>query len=62
MKAAMFRNVKCRNSMYSKSSVNRFPVPDEFVYWSVDFPDYRPTLFESDVLKGKPWADPNIQG
>lgn len=56
----IIRNVKCRNSFYSKSAVNRFPVPDEFVSWSVEYAAYKPILYESDVLIGKPWADPNI--
>lgn len=56
----IIRNVKCRNSFYSKSAVNRFPVPDEFVSWSVEYAAYKPILYESDVLIGKPWADPKI--
>lgn len=60
--SAIFRNIKCRNSLYARSSVNRFPVPDEFVAWSVEFAEYKPEFYESEVLKGKPWADPNITG
>ncbi len=60
MKAAIFRNINCRNSLYSRSAVNRFPVPDEFIEWSVPFPDYKPIFYESEVLNGKPWADLKI--
>ncbi|XP_037044814.1 ADP-ribose pyrophosphatase, mitochondrial-like [Bradysia coprophila] len=58
MKAAIFRNANCRNSVYARSSINRFRVPDEFVFWTVEFADYKPIFYESDVLSGKPWADP----
>lgn len=60
MSPAIFRNINCRNSVYARSVVKRFTVPDEFIFWSTEFPDYKPEFYESDVLSGKPWADPKI--
>lgn len=56
----MLRNVNCRNSFYSRSTVRRFPVPDELIPWSVEYLEYKPIFYESDVLLEKPWADPKI--
>lgn len=55
----VFRHVNCRNGTYAKT-VQRFSVPDDFVPWSINFESYKPPHFESSVLKGKPWADPEI--
>lgn len=60
MRPALFRNVNCRNSFYARSSVSRFPVPDDFILWSVEYISYKPIFYESEVLNGKPWADPKI--
>lgn len=60
MRPAIIRNVNCRNSFYSRTAVKRFPVPDEFLFWSVEYTDYKPIFYESDVLNGKPWADPKL--
>ena len=51
-------NMKCRNTMYPRSQVERFSVPDDKVDWSVDWPEYRPPTFTSPYAIGKPWADP----
>jgi len=51
-------NMKCRNTMYPRSQVERFPVPDDKVDWSVDWPEYSPPTFTSSYAIGKPWADP----
>jgi ADP-ribose pyrophosphatase len=56
----IFKHVCCRNKVYPRSDVNRFKVPDEFVNWSTNYQDYNPAFFESNILKGKPWADPPI--
>lgn len=56
----IFKHVACRNSLYAKT-VQRFTVPDELISWTEGFDDYKPPFFESPVLNGKPWADPNIK-
>lgn len=56
----IFKHVACRNSLYAKT-IQRFPVPDELISWTESYDDYKPAHFESPVLVGKPWADPNIK-
>lgn len=56
----IFKHVCCRNTTYAKSSVKRFAVPDELIKWDQDYNSYDPPFYESNVLKGKPWADPSI--
>lgn len=56
----IFKHVCCRNTTYAKSSVKRFAVPDEYINWDQDYSSYDPPFYESNVLKGKPWADPCI--
>lgn len=56
----MIKHVICRSVFYSTTQVKRFIVPDEKVSWSTNYEDYNPTKFESDILKGKGWADPSI--
>lgn len=51
---------KCRQSLYPSSNINRFAVPEEKIPWSVDYPDYKPVAYSAAALKGKPWADPEI--
>lgn len=51
-------NDKCRNSVYPRSEVNRFNVPDKFLKWETDFPGYTPKAYTSESIKGQPWADP----
>ncbi|XP_033222428.1 ADP-ribose pyrophosphatase, mitochondrial [Belonocnema kinseyi] len=51
---------KCTRGLYPSSNVQRFEVPEDKVAWSVEFPEYEPVEFNSPVLKGKPWADPEI--
>lgn len=55
----IFKHVACRNSKYAKA-IQRLPVSDEQISWSVEWDDYQPPFFESPVLEGKPWADPPI--
>jgi len=52
------KNVNCRNTMYPRSQVDRFPVPDDKVDWAVDWPEYRPPTFTSPGAIGQPWSDP----
>lgn len=51
-------NEKCRNCRYPKSEVQRSDVPDKYLKWETDFPNYDPISYTSDSIKGQPWADP----
>lgn len=53
---------KARCPVYPREKdVYRFPVPDDKVKWTVDFPEYKPTNFTSPKILGKPvWADYEI--
>ena len=45
-----------------RGGVKRFPVPDDKVPWSVDWPEYQPVDYTApSVLKGPVWADPDIR-
>ncbi|KAG5682289.1 hypothetical protein PVAND_011649 [Polypedilum vanderplanki] len=52
----IFKHIVCRNQLYA-NQIQRFPVPDEFVPWSVNYDNYKPQFYESPTLNGKPWAD-----
>lgn len=54
---------KCRNTAepYAKSDVHRIKVPDEKVDWNVEWKDYSPPDYTSPSLKGKPYADGEIE-
>lgn len=56
----MIKHIVCRNSFYSTTQIKRFFVPDDKIPWSTSYADYSPVKFESDVLKGKNWADLSI--
>ncbi|XP_055299048.1 ADP-ribose pyrophosphatase, mitochondrial-like isoform X2 [Sitodiplosis mosellana] len=60
MNSVPFIHQSCRNSVYPKSNINRFTVPDRFVRWSVEYPEYTPIFYESPKIHGKPYADPAI--
>lgn len=63
MNPSIFKHINCRNGEYLYSASNvirRFPVPDDSVSWTTIFSDYKPVWYESAVLKGKSWADPDI--
>lgn len=51
---------KCRGGVYPRSTIARFPVPDDKVSWSTEFKEYKPVNYTSSVINGKPWADPDI--
>lgn len=51
-------NTTCRNCKYPGSERDRCPVDDSLVSWSAEYPDYKPDLYDSERLAGKPWADP----
>lgn len=42
--------------------VRRFPVPEDKVPWSADYPEYQPVDYTAPrVLAAPPWADPDIR-
>ncbi|KYM94301.1 PREDICTED: ADP-ribose pyrophosphatase, mitochondrial [Cyphomyrmex costatus] len=51
---------KCRQDFYPSGNVKRFAVPDEKISWTVEYPEYKPVSYTATALKGKPWADPEI--
>lgn len=51
---------KCRSRLYPRSSVERFPVPDDKVSWSTEFKEYKPPTYTSPSIQGQVWADPEI--
>lgn len=51
---------KCRQGFYSSSNIKRFEVPEDKVSWDIKYPEYKPVKYTSEVLVGKPWADPDI--
>lgn len=53
-------HLKCRNNFYPFSKISRLTVGDNQVPWSLPWADYNPSEYNSDVLNGKPWADPEI--
>ena len=51
----------CRLHDY-QDGVKRFPVPEDKVLWSVEWPEYKPVDHTSPhVLKGPVWADPDFR-
>ncbi|XP_068633753.1 ADP-ribose pyrophosphatase, mitochondrial [Battus philenor] len=54
------RHVKARCGIYPRSTIQRFPVPDEKVSWAVEYKEYNPVNYTSTSVHGKPWADPDI--
>ena len=54
-------HVNARQLEY-QGGVQRFPVPDDKVSWSVDWPEYQPVDYTAPVvLKGPVWADPDFR-
>lgn len=51
---------KCRNSIYPRSAIERFMVPDDKINWSVEYKEYKPPNHTAKSIYGKPWADPDI--
>ncbi|KOB65543.1 putative transient receptor potential-related channel 7 [Operophtera brumata] len=58
--AMIAMHIKCRGGLYPRSNVERFPVPDEKVGWSVEYKNYKPVNHSAPSLHGQPWADPEI--
>ncbi|XP_050680065.1 ADP-ribose pyrophosphatase, mitochondrial isoform X2 [Leptidea sinapis] len=58
--STMTSHYKCRSGVYPRSSVKRLNVSDDRVSWDSEFKDYNPPYYTSDSVKGKSWADPEI--
>lgn len=58
--AMITTHFKCRGGTYPRSSIERFPVPDDKVSWLVEYNEYKPASHTSPAIHGKPWADPEI--
>lgn len=58
--SSLMKHLKCINSIYPNSEIQRFPVPEEKVSWDEDYLEYKPIFYESPVLAGKEWADSAI--
>lgn len=61
MSRNILKHIKCRNTIYPGSSIERFPTSDHSVEWEVSDNNYNPHFYESPVLLNKPWADVDIQ-
>lgn len=53
-------HIKCRSGAYPRSSIQRYPVPDDKISWTVDYPEYNPPHYTAVSIHGQPWADPEI--
>uniref|UniRef100_A0A3B4UVT5 ADP-ribose pyrophosphatase, mitochondrial n=2 Tax=Seriola dumerili TaxID=41447 RepID=A0A3B4UVT5_SERDU len=54
-------HVKSRCPQYPGSNIKRFPVPDDKVDWSQNWPQYKPVSYTDPSVAKKPaWADPDI--
>ncbi|GLV34477.1 uncharacterized protein CBL_09725 [Carabus blaptoides fortunei] len=51
-----------RNTLVEVIKISRLTVGDNQVSWSLPWADYNPPEYNSEVLNGKPWADPEIGG
>ncbi|XP_022117805.2 ADP-ribose pyrophosphatase, mitochondrial [Pieris rapae] len=56
----MLTHFKCRAGFYPRSNIKRDNVPDDKVSWDTEFKIYNPPDYSSPSIKGKPWADPEI--
>lgn len=54
------KHFKCRGGIYPHSNIKRLTVPDDLVDWCISWPEYSPPVYNSNILTGKPWADPDI--
>ena len=53
-------HIKCRGKY--AGGVERFPVPDDKVGWSVDWPEYKPVDYTAPVVEKMPvWADKDFR-
>ncbi|CAG9786785.1 unnamed protein product [Diatraea saccharalis] len=58
--AMVSTHFKCRGGVYPRSTIERFPVPNDKVGWSTEYNEYKPVDYTSPNINGKPWADPDI--
>uniref|UniRef100_V9L179 ADP-ribose pyrophosphatase, mitochondrial n=1 Tax=Callorhinchus milii TaxID=7868 RepID=V9L179_CALMI len=55
-------HVNARSKFYPGSDIQRFPVPDEKVDWTVPWADYKPVNYTAPSLLKQPlWADPQYR-
>ncbi|XP_038676461.1 ADP-ribose pyrophosphatase, mitochondrial-like isoform X2 [Scyliorhinus canicula] len=55
-------HVKARSSPYPESQVERYPVPDNYVSWSIPWAEYEPLDYTADIVRAGPeWADPDFR-
>ena len=54
-------NRTCRNNIYPKSEIKRFPVPDKCVQWCVPYKEYAPVSYTAPHIFSQVWADPDIK-
>lgn len=57
VKPGIFRHIMCRNNVYPRSNVSRFPVPDEVVFWTEPYVEYSPPFYTAAHIGGQSWAD-----
>ncbi|XP_064546301.1 ADP-ribose pyrophosphatase, mitochondrial [Drosophila montana] len=57
VKPGIFRHIMCRNNIYPRSTVQRFPVPDAVVFWTVNYEEYCPPCYTAPHIGGQSWAD-----
>ncbi|EDV96788.1 GH16459 [Drosophila grimshawi] len=57
VRPGVFRHITCRNSVYPRSNVTRYPVPDKFVFWTVNYEGYSPPCYTAGHIGGQSWAD-----
>ncbi|XP_034480834.1 ADP-ribose pyrophosphatase, mitochondrial isoform X1 [Drosophila innubila] len=57
VKPGIFRHIICRNNVYPRSSVSRYPVPDEVVFWTESYDEYCPPSYTAPHIGGQSWAD-----
>lgn len=55
-----FLHQTCRNTVYPRSNIKRFSVPDHLVHWNDTYAEYLPVFYESPHISGATWADPAI--
>jgi hypothetical protein len=60
MITGVFKHVRCINTKYPRSTIDRFAIPEELIFWHKDYPLYSPPYYDAEVLARKPWSDPSI--
>ncbi len=54
------RIIKCSRNAEYRGGIARFPVPDDKVSWTVEWPEYKPVEYTAkSVLEAPSWADPD---